>query len=224
MSDTPTGTGAGAGAETEESGWGSRIEIVAAILLGLAATLTAFAAYRASLTDDEVLKNYSEATEVSQEGYDLLSAGDQASSFEENLFLQYAVEVSGGNQDGALYLRETMGPELLAAVEAWENDPDDTIATPFDGAYAELDELESTQLYAEGNASLDQADELRAAAEDADDKSDIYELSTVLLAVTLFLAGVAALVTAPKVSWSLVGLGTVMLIGGIVVLIQAELA
>jgi hypothetical protein len=221
MADTTT-TDAGAPAEPEK-GWRDRVELAAAILLGLAAVLTAFAAYRASLTDDEVLKGYSEANEAMQEGYDQLSAGDQASNFEQNVFLQYAVEISAGNQEGADYLRATMSPELDAVVTVWE-ETDDDVATPFDGDYAELDDLESSLFYAEGDALLDQADDLRASAEDADEKSDIYELASVLLAVTLFLAGVAALITSKPISAGLLVLGSVMLIGGFVVLVQAEMA
>lgn len=225
MSDAGSSAGEQAepAADAAGRGWGSRVELVAAIVLGLAAVFTAFAAYRASLTDDEVLKGYSEAAQAAQEGYDQLSAGDQAYSFEQNLFLQYAIEISAGNDEGAAYLRDTMSPELLAAVEVWEADPDDSIPTPFDGDYVELDDLESSLYYAEGNALLDEADALRVVAEDADEKSDIFELSTVLLAVTLFLAGVAALIAAPKVSWGLIGLGSLMLLGGVVVLIQAEM-
>lgn len=211
----------GGGART--SGWQDRLELFAAILLGLAAVLTAFAAYRASLTDDQVLKGYSDANEAMQAGYDLLSAGDQASNFEQNVFLQYAVEISGGNEDGAAYLRETMSPELLAAVEVWE-ETDDDAATPFDGDYEELDDLESSLRYAEGSASLDQAEALRSQAEDADQKSDVFELASVLLAVTLFLAGVAALISSPRLSASLLVLGGLMLLGGFAVLVSAELA
>ncbi|OWY60359.1 hypothetical protein B7486_69610, partial [cyanobacterium TDX16] len=162
-------TGADVGGAAVEKGWRDRVELAAAILLGLAAVLTAFAAYRASLTDDEVLKGYSEANEAMQAGYDQLSAGDQASNFEQNVFLQYAVEVSAGNEEGAAYLRETMSPELLAAVEVWES-TDDDVATPFDGDYAELDDLDSSLLYAEGDAALAEAESLRQQAEDADEK------------------------------------------------------
>lgn len=201
-----------------------RVEIVAAILLGLAATLTAFAAYRASLTDDEVLKSYSDANQSLQEGYDLLSNGDQLLSFEQALFLDWALAESEGNVDGADYLFETMSPALQDLVEVWSEDPDDTIPTPFDGDYAELDELDSSLTYAEGNALLDVAEEQRSEAEDADQKSDVFETSTVFLAVTLFLAGVAALVSSRNVAWALLGLSGVMLLVGIVVLVQAELA
>lgn len=199
-----------------------RVELFAAILLGLAATLTAFAAYRASLVSDEVLKGYSDANETMQEGFDLLSAGDQISNFERTLFLQLVVERSAGNEDAADYLLATMSPEMQAVIDVWSNDPDDTIATPFDGEYPELAEIESAQIYAEGQALLDEAAEQREAAEDADAKSDIFELSTVLFAVTLFLAGVAALIKSRNVSYALLSLGTVVLIAGVMVLIQAE--
>jgi len=200
-----------------------RIELCAAILLGLAATMTAYAAYRASIVGDGVLQGYSDANQSMQEGYDSLSAGDQASNFEQSLFLQYAVEFAAGNDDGALYLRETMGPEMLALVEVWENDPDDTIATPFEGDYAEIDDLQSTLFYAEGDDLLETASVQRSDAEGADGQSDIFELSTVLVAITLFLAGIAALITVHKLSWALLGVSAGVLAAGTVVLIQAEL-
>lgn len=216
----PSASGGGG----ERAGRTPRVEIVAAILLGLAATLTAFAAYRASLTDDEVLKSYSDANQSLQEGYDLLGNGDQLLSFEQAIFLDWALAESEGNTDGADYLFETMSPELQALVEVWAEDPDDTAPTPFDGDYAELDDLDSSLTYAEGNDLLDLAEDQRAEAEDADQKSDVFETSTVFLAVTLFLAGVAALVGSRNVAWTLLGISSVMLLIGIVVLVQAELA
>lgn len=223
MADQDEGSSS-ASAATGGGGRATRVELVAVVLLGLAATLTAFAAYRASLTDDEVLKSYSDANQSLQEGYDLLGNGDQLLSFEQALFLDWALAESEGNADGADYLFETMSPELQTVVEVWSEDPDDTAATPFDGDYAELDELESSLTYAEGNALLDVAEDQRAEAEDADQKSDVFETSTVFLAVTLFLAGVAALVGTRSIAWSLLGLGGLMLVVGVVVLLQAELA
>lgn len=111
---------------------------------------------------------------------------------------------------------------MLALIQVWTEDPDDTIPTPFDGDYPELAEIESSQIYAEGQALLDDAAEQRKLAEDADAKSDIFELSTVLLAVTLFLAGVAALIKSRRISYALLSLGSLVLIAGAGVLIWAE--
>ena len=199
-----------------------RVELLAAILLGLAATLTAYGAFRASLVSDEVLKGYSDANEAMQNGFDSLSAGDQASNYEQNLFLQWVVQDSAGNEDGANYIIGVMSPEMQAVMDVWANTDDDAI-TPFEGGYPELGDLQSSVYYAEGNALLEAAADQRADAEYADEKSDIFELSTVLMAVTLFLAGIAALITSRRLSYALLGLGTVVLIAGIGVLIRAQL-
>ncbi len=198
-----------------------RVELLAAVVLGLAATLTAFAAYRGALVSDEVLVGYSEGARLQAEANDTFSLADQRSNLDQTLFLQYAIQAVEENEAGVLYLRGAMNPDLLALVEEWEATEDD-LALPFSDKYEMFAELESQQILADGFALLDAAEAERKAANDADEQSDIYELSTVFFAVTLFLAGVAALIDSTKIALGILGIAGVMMTVGLVVVVQAE--
>jgi hypothetical protein len=200
------------------------VEILAAVVLGFAAVLTAFAAYRGALTDDLVLKNYAESQANITQGNDWYASGYQTASLEQTAFFQYATELLGGNEDAANYLYGLMSPAQQALIDEWSADEREDAISPFNEEYAAYAELDSQLEFAEGDSFYDAAEQNRIDAEDADDTSDIYELSQVFFAVTLFVAGVAALLQSPKVQIGVLSLGIVMLIAGSIVLIQAETA
>ena len=202
----------------------NRLELVAAIVLGFAAVLTAFAAYRGALTDDLVLKNYAESQANITQGNDWYAAGYQATALEQSSFFQYSVESLGGNEQGAQFLYGLMTAEQQALIDEWVADEREDAISPFNEEYEAYSSLESQQYFAEGDGYYDAAKQNQADAEDADDKSDIFELSQVFFAVTLFVAGVAALLRSPGVQMGVLGLGIVMLVVGSIVLVQAEMA
>ena len=88
------------------------LALVAAILLGIAAVLTAWSAYRESLTSDLVLKNYSEQQATIALANDTYGRADQQESLEVSVFLEWAIAVSAGNLDAADYLEQVMSDEL----------------------------------------------------------------------------------------------------------------
>lgn len=200
----------------------SRVELLAAVVLGFAAVLTAFAAYRGALTDDLVLKNYAESQANITQGNDFYASGYQTASFEQSTFLQYATEFLAGNEDGANYVYELMAPAQQALVDEWSADEREEATSPFSEDYEAFFELDSQYDFRTGDEFYGAAEQNRLDAEDADTKSDIYELSQVFFAVTLFVAGVAALLRSPKLQVGVLSLGVIMLIGGSIVLVMAE--
>jgi len=196
------------------------LAIAAAVLLGLAATLTAWSAYRESLTSDLVLKNYSEQQALIATANDYFGRADQQESLERSLFLEWAVAISAGNTDAADYLVTVMSDELFAAVEWWRQEPEETSpATPFDALNPYYTDLPSQLLVAEGEAGYAQADELRAAAEAADANSDRFDLANVFFAVVLFVAGLTTIVQRRSIQVGFLALSVVGLLGGVIVLV-----
>lgn len=196
------------------------LAITAAVVLGIAATLTAWSAYRESLTSDLVLKNYSEQQAAIALANDTYGRADQQESLETTLFLDWAVATSTGNTDAAAYLEVVMSDELYAAVEWWNAEPEETSPpTPFDAANPYYADLPSQVLITEGDALLEEAAGLRLAAEEADGTSDRFDLANVFFAVVLFIAGLTTIVQRRSIQVAFLALSAVGLVGGIAVLV-----
>lgn len=195
------------------------IALAAAIVLGLAAVLTAWSAYRGSLTSDLVLKNYSDQQAAIALANDTLSRADQQEQLETSLFLDWAVATSAGNLESADYLANVMSEELFAAVQWWFDQPEENSpATPFVTDNPEYQNLPSQVLVAEGDAILAEAETYRLAAEQADADSDRFELANVFFAVVLFVAGLATLVQRRSIQIGFLALSIIGLVTGFAVL------
>lgn len=195
--------------ETPEAPTDSKMSIFAAILLGLAATLTALAAYNAALSDGESLQGYTESTAALSDSNYFYAQGNQTFAGDQNLFVQYASAAQSGDEELAAYLTTLMRPELDSAITWWQESED--ASTPFD----EFDEnpYEIAE-FAEAELKAQQSTKAFAAGSAADDRGDKFELATVLLALTLFFAGIATLFRRRPVSIALLGVGTVALVAG----------
>lgn len=193
--------------------------LIAAVILGLAATLTAWSAYRESLTSDLVLKNYSEQQALIALANDTFGRADQQELTERQLFLDWAVTTAQGDEVAANYLAEIMSPELFAVVDWWFTQPDTGPVSPFVEENPFLLDLPSQVLIAEGAALLEEAEAKRVAAEEADATSDRFDLANVFFAVVLFVAGLATLVQRRLIQIGFLTLSVIGLIAGTVVLV-----
>jgi len=199
---------------------GSRLVLLAAVILGIAAVLTAWASYRASLTSDGVIKNYAEQQALISEANDTYALSDREAQLEQQFFLQYAIAKAEGNTGVEDYLIETMGEELYQVVLWWEEQPRETQPlSPFVEENPNYAGLPSQDLIAQGDDLKGQADARRVIAETADADSDRFELANVFFAIVLFLAGVATLLGRRSVQIGILSLSVVMMVAGIVVLV-----
>ena len=210
-----------AGAERTNLTQGS-LAIAAAVLLGIAAVLTAWSAYRASLTSDLVLKNYSEQQAVTALANDAYIRSGQERQQELTLFVGAAVEANKEDGSAALFdylTKGIMGEELYAAFKWWQEEPKKTTPpTPFVPENPKFANLLSEQLLAEGQAKDAEADELRVAAEKADAASDRFDLANVFFAVVLFVAGLTTIVQRRSIQIGFLTLSAVGLLAGFIVL------
>jgi len=201
-------------------GGSSRLALVAAIVLGVAAVLTAWGAYREGLTSDGVLKNYSEQAVLVAQANDTFSLADAQEALEQQFFLSYAINAAEGNEGATAYLEATMSEELVAVVNWWADQPESSQpSTPFveeNPAYAQLP---SQLLTADGAAMMDEAETKRIAAEEADAVSDRFGLANVFFAVVLFVAGIAALLQRKSLQLGILVLSILMLGAGVAILV-----
>lgn len=194
------------------------LSVVAAILLGLAATLTALSAYQAALRDGEVLDSFNQSARHLAEANRLDSAGDLVKSQDQQFFGQYVVLLqTPGQADVAEYLRSNnMRPELVNAVDWWIEDPDAVTAFDEDpdNPYVVEEHEAAEDLEARSAADYDEAVRL-------DRVGDQFELATVLLALTLFFAGIASLFRRRLLARGLLAVGTLALGAGVMTLLGA---
>lgn len=192
--------------ETTGESW---LSIVAAILLGIAATLTAFSAYQSGLRDGEVLDGYNASSTALNDANYFYNQVNQTFAADQELFVQFATVAQTGPPEAANYITTLMRPELVDAVDWWQADAD--AITPFDddpdNPYVIAEIAEAERLTAESEKAYDEA----TAAGDIGDK---FELATVLLALTLFFAGIATLFSRRLVAISLLGVSLVALLAG----------
>ena len=195
------------------------IEILSATLLGVAGLLTAYAAYQASLTDGEALAGYTQSQRTTADANGLFSEAVAIYTNDQNLFLDYALELERGNPDTADSIRTSLfSPQLEAATAAWDETGDDGPLTPLGMPEYVIDQ----QLAAE--ALQQQAAEEFAAAEQADAAGDTYSLATVFLAVSLFLGGVASLFKNWVVRVVVLSVAAAFLVPGIMAILNARAA
>lgn len=220
MSDTPAtaATAATTPADPDASDGGHWVEITAAILLGLAGILTAFAAYNGALAGGDALKGYTESSRLNNDANSEYIDYAQTYAADQQVFLQYQILVEQGQQDVADVVKsDVMSAELEAATDAWLAVPQgegpltpqgmDEYATPAYDRYVELND--------QATASFDEAQRI-------DDQGDKFDLAAVYLAVSLFFAGIAALFKVRKVQLAMLAASVVVIVPGLIAIAQGK--
>jgi hypothetical protein len=193
----------------EREGW-NWVELTAAILLGIAGVLTAFAAYKGSVADGNALQGYTKSSRTTADANGFYNDYSSTYNADKALFTQYQLQVEQGNQDVADLIKSNMfSVELEAATDEWLAIPEDTEgapATPLDGDFYQSDALDEAQ------ALYEQAEVEFAEASKIDDQGDYFDLAGVFFAISLFFAGIAAL-------FKVRSLQTAMLIGSVMMML-----
>jgi len=202
--------------ETPAESSSDRSQIFAAIILGIAATLTAVAAYNAALTDGDALQGYTNSTRSLNDANAFYAQGNTTSSSDQSLFVEYANANFAGETERAQYLTTLMRPELAEAVAWWE--ATDDAVTPFDdiegNPYTVADFDDARTLEEQAQVQFDEG-------ADADDQGDVFELAAVFFALTLFFGGVATLFGKRAVTTGLLTVSVLTLALGTVNLVRA---
>lgn len=218
---TTTSTTTAAGTAPERLGWFHRnTELVIAILLGLASIVTAYTSFQSSLFDGEVNRLNTEASVLAAEAESFYLEGNQRYVSDGQLFdrlTELSIVAAGPDAAGAAIAQETidvlsfqsMSDEFAAAV-AWaeaENAADPDLFT-----HPQLSEDYLLALFGDYEATKEQADAAIATSAIVNDLGDRLTLNTVLLAISLFLLGVAAILRTPRVRVLLAVVATVIVV------------
>lgn len=218
MSESTTTTTMGAaGAPRERLSWFHRnTELVIAILLGLASIVTAYASFQSSLFDGEVNRLNTEASVLSGEAESLYLEANQQYVSDGQLYdrlTELAIIADGPDAADAAIAIETIEvltfqsvTEDFAAAMAWADAENDADPEFFTHPQASEDYLAA--LFGPYADMKDQAQTALAASAVFNDLGDRLTLNTVLLAISLFLLGVAAILRTRRVRELLAGVAT----------------
>lgn len=193
----------------------NRAQLMAAIILGLAATLTAIASFQSAVVDGDGQAGRAASGRTLSDANFFYSQSNQNYAGDQALFVAYAGAAKSGDQDLADYYQTLMRPEMSEAVDWWQ--ATDEAETPFDeiegNPYRDEAADQAKQLE-------DQAKDENSAAERADAKGDKFDLSVVLFALTLFFGGVATLLDRKEVTYGMLGISVLTLAFGLLIFIQ----
>lgn len=186
------------------------IELVAAILLGVAAMAIAWSTYQSALWGGIQDEGYTESVREANKAVDQLQAADRIRALDQLVFVEIRTtgvceEGEESNDIACERLLESMTEAGRAAVA---NVPAGT--NPFESP-AYLDAL-----YAEGEAARDASDELFQQAGEANNHGDNHELAATILTAVLFFAGIAAVMDDRRIGWTLVAAAGLFLVVGLI--------
>jgi hypothetical protein len=189
------------------------LEIVASVLLGLAALATAWSGYQASLWDGIQSSSYTQASAARTRAAQQHTEANQFRLGDLSVFENYIDASLEGDTELADFYRTRFRDEFEPAFEAWsdlepQTNPD---APPSPLAMPEY-QLPQEQ---EAGELTDRADALFAEGEDANTISDTYTASTLLFASALFFTAISERFEYLRVRTGLLGMGVVGLVAGL---------
>ena len=217
---TDTTTPATDAPSTRFAGLMRNFDVVIAILLGVVSTTTAYASFQAALYDSQMAGAYQQAGALSTEAESLYLEGNQQ-YMQDTQVLNRLTELSISSQssDPAIaadadlayetLMFQAVSEELAAAIEwaAAENEADEEYWTsPLNNE----DYLDS--LFASYTETKEEALSVTAKGDEYNSLSDRLTLNTVLMAISLFLLGIGAVVQRAGVQLVLAATGTVIFV------------
>jgi hypothetical protein len=192
--------------------WQRHVELIVVILLGVVSVATAYTSFQSSLyggaSDDRISKSEAAGTEAES----LYLEGNQQFQKDAQTIAtlqQLQASIDAGDpyaqaQYDALYFIAVSGtdlePAFQAAAEQDASDPGFWHDPQSDDAYQE-------SLFGSYGDEKEKSDALRKEGDAIGDQGDQLGFYTALMAITLFLLGIAAVVKRPLMRWVLIAAG-----------------
>jgi len=197
---------AGGGAHLHE-----RAELLATILLAIAAVATAWSSYQSARWGGVQANSYSQASAARIEATKAASEAGQQTEVDVLTFTQWVDAYAGGKTELANFYFKRFRPEFKPAVHAWlaTRPLKNPGAPPTPFAMPEYKPAKKT----EAKALEDKAEASAAEAREANQRSDNYVLAVVIFAAALFFAGISTKLKVPRQRLFVIGLGYVLFLG-----------
>ncbi|MBS1676155.1 MAG: hypothetical protein JST08_02100 [Actinobacteria bacterium] len=188
-----------------------RAELLATILLAVAAVATAWSSYQSARWSGVQANDYSGASAARIESTRAATEAGQETQVDVLTFTQWVDAYAKGEKRLADFYYARFRPEFKPAVEAWVATR--PLRTP--GAPPSPFAMPRYRLAAKAEASarLAEAETTAAEAREANQRSDNYVLAVVLFAAALFFAGISTKLTMPRQRLAVLGLGYLLFLG-----------
>jgi hypothetical protein len=195
-----------------EPWWRKHVELIVVILLGVVSVSTAYASFQSGLyggaSDDRISQSEAAGTEAES----LYLEGNQQFQKDSQTIgqlqqLQAAVDAGdpfAQAQYDALYFIAVSGTDLEPAVQAAAAQD---AAEPDFWHDPQVDETYQDTLFGGYGDEKDASDKLRKQGDAIGDQGDQLGFYTALMAITLFLLGIAAVVKRAEMRWVLIAVG-----------------
>jgi hypothetical protein len=172
----------------EKPTFGDRVlEIIAVLLLGVTTIGTAWCGYQASQWNGAQTDLARMSSDERVEASRLFGLATQKVAYDAGVIASYAQAVQSGNTALAQFYRTTLvRPQFVPLLEQWESQAR-AGGTPT-SLFEDPDYLNSQ--FGDYQAATARSDELTTASQAASATADAYVITTILLAVALFFAGV----------------------------------
>lgn len=188
------------------------VELATAILLSLGAVATTYCSYQASLWSSRQATSFDRANALRTESAKASTRASQLTIIDVTSFVSWLEAAVSGEEEYEQELQHRIRREFRPAFDAWlKMDPlknDHAPATPFSMPNA----IPAEQKHAEALAL--RAEDFFHAGEYAIAQTDGFLMTTVILALALFFAGIGHQFRRPLVQVGLLGLSVLMLVGG----------
>lgn len=183
--------------DTKEKKTKNYIIILTTVLMGLIAIATAWSGYQGSNWGSKTSQNYSKANAARSDSVKDALTANQLNMLDIQIFAEWLNATAQGNTQLATFYRERMRTEAQPAFNAWlKQDPmnnPDAAKSPFTmPQYVVQKQTEADHLETLATEYSDKADE-------ANNIGGQYVLATVILASSLFFAGLSTRFTMVKI-------------------------
>jgi hypothetical protein len=187
------------------------LEVVATLLLALAAVATAWASYQATRWNGEQTKASSRTTALRIQASSASALAESQTQIDVATFIQWVDAKAHGDEALQQFYEARFRPEFVPAFQAWlATDPltnPDAPPTPFamkEYAPAARTDADSLERRAEASSAVVQRNVQRSAD---------YVLGVVLFAAALFFAGMSTKLHAPRLRAITLGIGCLIFVG-----------
>jgi hypothetical protein len=188
-----------------------RLELVAALLLALAAISTAWATYQSSVWRGKQAKAQSASIATRVESTREASVANRQVQVDVALFIQWVNAFARGERELTTFYRNRFRDEFVPAFEAW-------VATrPRENPKAPRSPFELPEYRLAANEEAEALEQQAAdfglvVAQDVE-RADSYMLAVVLFAIALFFAALSTRLTSRDLQLALVAMGYVVFLG-----------
>lgn len=165
------------------------IEILAVLLLGIATVGTAWCGYQSSQWNGAQTDYARESSDQRVEASRLFGLATQKVAYDANMVSEYAAAVQAGNTQLAEFYRQNLvRPAFLPQLDKWQAQIQAGGAAP--NLFEDPEYLGAQ--FAEYDKAVAQSEAFTALSQEASETSDSYVITTIMLAIALFFAGVTS--------------------------------